>query len=110
MLVSEVVDAVDEVVQQLGHEVANRLRQGLVWAYLTVCVSCPVALTRISGVAVASILWKGEGVRMTKSRDRLRVVLAKLVKLPREALSPVGSVKFVVPVVSCCWVSAALND
>lgn len=59
-LVTESVNAIDSVVQQLGYKTVSRVRQGLEMAYSTVRVPRPVALTGFSGVAATSIGWKGE--------------------------------------------------
>lgn len=59
-LVTELVNDAKAVVQQLGYDAVNRLRQGLKRAYSAVLVLCLAALTRLLGVAVTRLPWKGE--------------------------------------------------
>lgn len=60
LLARESVNAVDAVIQQLGYDAVNRLQEKLGRAYSAVSVTCTVFLTCVSGVATASIRWKGE--------------------------------------------------
>lgn len=59
-LVKESLTTVHAVVPQLDYYTVSRLQHGLRIAYLSVRVPCPEALTRVSGVAAASVRWKGE--------------------------------------------------
>lgn len=63
LLVSEFVNAIEAVVQQLGYDVLSWLRQGLKRAYSVGHLSCPVAPTYVSGLSTTSIRWKDEGSR-----------------------------------------------
>lgn len=58
--VTEFVNVVDAVAQQLAYDALIRLRQGLEKAYLTVRMPCPVSRTRVSGAAATSSSWKSE--------------------------------------------------
>lgn len=59
-LVTESVNTVNAVIQQLGHETVTGLRKDFEMAYSTVRVSFAVAFTRVSGVAATSVCWEGE--------------------------------------------------
>lgn len=52
------VDAVDVIVQQLGHDTVSRLQQGPVRLYSDVRVPCPEDVTCVSGASATSIRWK----------------------------------------------------
>lgn len=61
LLETEFVNAVDTVIQQLGHYAMNGVRQEIERSYLTVREPFPVALTGVSRFAPTSIRWMGEG-------------------------------------------------
>lgn len=54
------VNAVDEVVPQLGHDAVHRLQEGLKRAYSIVRTPYSVVLTLVSRVVVTKIQWKDE--------------------------------------------------
>lgn len=54
-LMTEAVNAVDAVFQQLEHEAVKRRREGLKRSYSTVCVLCSMSLTHVSGVTATSL-------------------------------------------------------
>lgn len=58
---TESVNTVDSLVQQLGYDAMSRLRQGLERAYSTVRGPYPEASTSVSAVVATSVCWKGEG-------------------------------------------------
>lgn len=60
LLMTESVDAIQAVFQQLVNGIVIRLRLGLEWAYSTVRMPCQVGLTPVSGVAETSTCWKDE--------------------------------------------------
>lgn len=65
-LMTESLNNVDAVVQQLGYHAGDRLRKGLEGAHLAVHVTYAVSLTRVFGVGAAIIRWRGEEKRYEK--------------------------------------------
>lgn len=57
-VLTELVNAADRVVQQLGYNAVSWLQQKPERAYSTIRVPCSVALTLASSVAVTSFRWK----------------------------------------------------
>lgn len=60
-LLTESVNDVIAVFQQLGLDALSRLRKWLGRAYSAISLPCSVAFTRVSGVATTTIRWEGVG-------------------------------------------------
>lgn len=86
-LVIDSLNALDEAVQQFGHDIVNRLRQGLEWAYSTVRVLFLVVFTIFSRVVGTGIRWKCEGSgdddELEQAESRAGEVRQVIKKAPR---------------------------
>lgn len=101
-LVTESVNAFDVVVQHCGHDVINRLQQGLKWAYSTMLVTCIVEFTRVSRMVATSIRWNGERSGGDEESELAESRAGEVQQDERKLLGPVGLVNVLIPVDSCC--------